>query len=45
VLPENHAMRDLALNTGFVVDKDASDGDSLRLVRPLRAGKQRSARP
>ena len=45
VLPENQAMRDLALNTGFVVDKDASDGDSLRLVRPLRAGKQPSARP
>jgi len=35
VLPENLAMRDLALSTGFVVDRAGSDADALRLVLAL----------
>jgi len=35
VLPENLAMRDLALSHGFVVDRGGSDADALRLALPL----------
>jgi RimJ/RimL family protein N-acetyltransferase len=44
VLRDNRAMRELALKAGFVVDKDASEGDALRFVRSLLAPPQPSVR-
>ena len=38
VLRENAAMRGLASALGFQVESDASAGDSVRIVLPLRAG-------
>jgi acetyltransferase len=35
VLPENSAMRGLAASAGFVIDRDRSDPDAVRLVLPL----------